>query len=560
VIWCGAVRQPFLGFLAGVFISGTHATALADDVDSRKEYIVNGEPADATDALGTVALIFVSEDEEIDDVSLITLPYRLSCSGTLITPTTVLTAGHCVQACANSDTGTDCHCGPNGCEPIPAHSVMVAAGLTDTDSVWTTELDRVSKIVLHEGYTYWEYWDLECDATPCTGLATNANDLALLYLESPITTAAPVPVLAPSRIETLGGTTTGVAQGYGLKLPPEVEELLPQETYRSFLNQGESPIELTTDNELLTKINDGDGAVCYGDSGGPLYVSDGGRARLVGVASRLRYDSPSACSGGGIYMLAPAYIDWIYENATGLPPPILRGGGGCSAVSSRPTPAPLIGVSGLILLLLLRRRRAYWIAAGAFIAASSIGACGAEDASLCTAQYDPLGLYCDHPDWLDLQTAEALARLEVPDDAWLWGVSSRSCCAVDPDGRAVSWSFGYYLPGRQDLPNAELLNVQVLGSQVFVTEGGVREIWCIPTEPLEPVDSRRLIHDTIRLLEDRGYPVRLGETGVLNVDQHHDCASDKRFSNYVTFGDQAAYFDAAGEVLGLVPRDSAFLL
>jgi hypothetical protein len=50
------------------------------------------------------------------------VPWRLSCSGTLITPTTVLTAGP-LQACADSD----CHRGPGCCKPLPARSVLVVA-------------------------------------------------------------------------------------------------------------------------------------------------------------------------------------------------------------------------------------------------------------------------------------------------------------------------------------------------------------------------------------------------------------------------------------------------
>jgi hypothetical protein len=210
-----------------------------------------------------------------------------------------------------------------------------------------------------------------------------------------------------------------------------------------------------------------------------------------------------------------------------------------------------------LLLCSLARRRKVLLAAGfAFIAAAS-GGCGApsdaSDISFCTEQYDPRDVYCDRADALDLQTAEALARLEVPNDAWLWQVLSHSRTSVDPDGRTPSWSFSYYLPGRTALPNAEFVNVSVSPSQTFVTDNIFQTVECIPSEPLEPLDSRRLIHDAILLLEAHDYPVVLDGTAALEIVQNHDCARDSSFPNYITFRDQAVFFDAKGVILGLAP-------
>lgn len=151
-----------------------------------------------------------------------------------------------------------------------------------------------------------------------------------------------------------------------------------------------------------------------------------------------------------------------------------------------------------------------------------------------------------------------MARVQVPDDAWLWTVWSRA--DVDPDGRDASWSFDYDLPGGQELPDAGIVNLRVDGPKTFVFEALIRQVVCIPAQPLEPLDSRRRIHDAIRLLEDRGYTVRLGDTGTLNIKYGHDCSYGKLFLSYVTFSDPAAYFDSDGAVLGLILREAAFLV
>ena len=297
---------------------------------------------------------------------------------------------------------------------------------------------------------------------------------------------------------------------------------------------------------------------CFGDSGGPLYVHYGGDFVAAGVASQLRpNDEGEPCMGtGAIYTSLPAYSDWIYEKAPEATPFQLAARGGCSAVRRKPSQSAAL-LFGALLLFSLRKRRNVLLAAGfAFIALPSSGCGGPSDAgdiTFCTEQYDPRDFYCERSDALDLQSAEALARLEVPNDAWLWQVLSRSTTSIGPDGRTPSWIFSYYLPGRTALPDVELVSVSVSASQTSVTDNISQMVECIPTEPLEPLDSRRLIHDAIRLLEAHDHPVVLDGTAALQVVQNHDCAGDSSFPNYITFRDQAVFFDVKGVILGLAP-------
>ena len=86
-----------------------------------------------------------------------------------------------------------------------------------------------------------------------------------------------------------------------------------------------------------------------------------------------------------------------------------------------------------------------------------------------------------------------------------------------------------------------------------MTDDIFQTVECIPSEPLEPLDSRRLIHDAIRLLEAHDHAVVLDGTAALQIVQNHDCAGDSSFPNYITFRDQAVFFDVKGVILGRAP-------
>lgn len=59
----------------------------------------------------------------------------------------------------------------------------------------------------------------------------------------------------------------------------------------------------------------GDGVdSCVGDSGGPLYLWAGGRPWLAGTTSRA-VPSEKICGGGGVYVRADAVADWIEQTA-----------------------------------------------------------------------------------------------------------------------------------------------------------------------------------------------------------------------------------------------------
>lgn len=573
-----APLQLLVQLLAVALLIEQPNLARAEQVDSLESYIVNGQPVGAGEAHGTVGLLLLDEEAGPERPTPSSILNSLSCSGVLIAPSVVITAAHCVDACEDVDLCGDGTGAVYRCEDCTAHprdpsTLYVAAGLRTVDDAWRAEVVPVRQVMLHDGYRDWPDWDFDwsnCwideNTWDCAALLvdTALHDIAILRLDAPITAVHPVGLLPP---QDLPGAMTGLAQGYGQRLPNGSDSLLSQTAYRSLLNQTQTPIERTGTWQIATGGGPNQSNTCFGDSGGPLYVRNGVDLVAAGVASLLRTnDEGEPCMGTGtMYTSVPAHSEWIFEQAPETIPLQLAARGGCSAVPRRPSqsesPSPSAALLfGALLLWSLARRRNVLLAAGfAFIAAPS-GGCSApsdaSDISFCTEQYDPRDVYCSRSDTLDLQTAEALARLEVPNDAWLWVVLSHSITSVGPDGETLAWLFSYYLPGRTALPNAAIVNVSVSPSQTLVTDNIFQTVECIPNQPLEPLDSRRLIHDAIRLLEAHDHPVILDGTAALQIVQDHDCARDSWFPNYITFRDQAVFFDATGVILGLAPVEA----
>jgi len=557
-----SVNHHFFVLLTLFFLLARVEAARADEVDSRDEYIVNGSPTEAGDLRGTVALLFAPDAEGPDDLQREALSTKVQCSAVLIAPSVVLTAAHCVEVCGyetcERGDGETFRCYVCEPEPLPASSLFVAAALRTLDDVWTAEVRAVRELVVHEGYLPSDRWIL--DSGTCEqrgeneficekpGLATDVHDIALLRLGAPVTDVKPVRLL-PGRDGLVG--KIGTAQGYGLRAPREYEGLLDQPQYLSLLNETNTPIEQVTDEEILTSEGTNRSGVCYGDSGGALYVQRGNELFAAGVASRFRLDAQEPiCGAGAIYTSLPGYTDWIYETA----PEAIPSGGGCSA-SSNVQASNGTWLAGLLALVLFARSRRGVLVVPAIVLlfAPSIG-CGPDgdaDPSFCNDKRDPTGDFCDPSvDRIDLRTAEQRARNAMPSEALLWGAVGGPEGNVNPDGKAEAWFLQYYIPGQLELPDGLLRSVTVHASEDLRPYQEIGTVQCIPTEPMVLVDSKDMVHDAIRRLEQAGVFVRLGEGGLLRVVQSHRCAREPTIWGGVGFGNTFLYYDDDGSYLG----------
>ena len=174
-----------------------------------------------------------------------------SCSGTLVGPNLVLTAGHCVS---DSDIPSD-------------YTVFVGDEAHSVESLWQ-----------HESY---DPSAEDEDAAP--------YDLGMLVLSNSVTTYAPIPILTGHRLQK--GEQYYLA-GYGTN-----EDTW--DTSRSFIDNfkiGATTLEYRDSSLLWGTHTPFGSSICAGDSGGPAYLVEGDLAALVGVASiGLNTESGNEC-------------------------------------------------------------------------------------------------------------------------------------------------------------------------------------------------------------------------------------------------------------------------
>jgi hypothetical protein len=191
-----------------------------------------------------------------------------SCTGTLVSPTVVVTAAHCLDAAAQAGVGF----GIDG---------------------WSTPA-TVSQQIAHP------LWD---------GSYDSGNDVAVLVLASAVTGVTPVELDgAPHsaragqalRIVGYGHDTAPILSGFGLKRQATV-----------------TAASSTSDRFIAVGEEDGT-QTCHGDSGGPaFFTAADGVERLVGVAS-FGYQS---CQGGAFFTRLAAYADFLDDYVSMAVPP-----------------------------------------------------------------------------------------------------------------------------------------------------------------------------------------------------------------------------------------------
>jgi len=254
-----------------------------------RQPVIGGRPASADEIHSTVAIVTTADGATV-------------CTGTLIAPTVVLTAAHCLV-----------HADPVDWErvtPMAAHEIAVSVGLLDATSPDPSTLRAAAAVVPHEGYPGEFAW------TDPDALGQD-HDIGVIILSSPVHEIPPAPVLPVAGVDaTLFPGAEIVIEGYGVTN-------LRSDDGRSVLNIASTSFQRRTNHELLAG-SDGMPDTCYGDSGGPAYVTDGGGGlSVVGVTSRAAGSTALECGGGGIYTLAPAYDSWFRSTTGGAyPPPV----------------------------------------------------------------------------------------------------------------------------------------------------------------------------------------------------------------------------------------------
>jgi secreted trypsin-like serine protease len=257
-----------------------------------------------------------------------------TCSGTLIAPDVVLTAGHCA-----------------GIEPT-----QVIANTTDYAQPGGIRVD-VARTV---SFPDWQH----------------SYDLSVLVLASPIEDVTPRAIgtactyrdfvrETPVRLVGFGATDK-----LGQMSNTHLREAMTMVTDPDCTGGHGCKDELAPGGEFVAG-GTGEADSCFGDSGGPVYLDTDSGPVVIGAVSRGVSGSETPCGGGGIYVRTDNVIEWIEDTAgTTIAKDDCGGveykteaqlgsagqGGGCAATSGAGGGASA-GALGLVLLAIVKRRR-----------------------------------------------------------------------------------------------------------------------------------------------------------------------------------------------------------
>lgn len=244
--------------------------------------VVGGEPAGVDDYPSTVAL---------------TDPYGSPfCTGTLVSPTIVVTAAHCLQSWWG--------------DPISTDEVRIVYGYTEPDTAPSSDRRTVSSVTPNPNYDPWANVDSD-------GMG-HTNDIGVVVLDEPVENGVITPILPSAQLDpTLVDGTDIHVVGYGVyNMNTQAGGIL----YKAL-----TPYMRRVQWEMLAG-SPGNPDSCNGDSGGPAYVVAGGNLYLAGITSRAWAQSQQSCGDGGIYTLASEYVDWIESVGGELDGGVLEGG------------------------------------------------------------------------------------------------------------------------------------------------------------------------------------------------------------------------------------------
>ncbi len=265
-----AMRLPALGVAVALSLAG----CVEDEprLGGTTEYVIGGTrtPDGMYPAVGALVYSFNGQSQA-------------GCTGTLIAPTVVLTAAHCL-------------------DPQVTMGLLPSAFTFKHDTLGSTQPSiAVTSSMMHEQF----------DISSGGGGLMPWFDIGLVFLAAPADGVTPMKMPTPAEAAMLGVGTDLELVGYGQTTDED-----PQSTGVKF-HARTKVIEIIP-SEMRVSTGNPDPQNCHGDSGGPAIATLGDGQRTVGVVSR-SYNS-GQCDNGGVDTRVDAYLTWIHGKVpTGIP-------------------------------------------------------------------------------------------------------------------------------------------------------------------------------------------------------------------------------------------------
>ena len=277
--------MPHLSRLKSTFLCFPLALCLAcGAADERptghsSQPIIGGTPSTLGQLYATVSLYDVNTAAQ-------------ACTGTLIAPTVIVTAAHCVVTQDEQTNQITYEFQPT--------DLLVIAGDLDGNTATQQNAWDVASITRHTLYN-------GDNGSDPDGLAA-WHDIAVLTTTEGVDAVTPAAVLPLTSFDQAVQLNPNILlAGYGSRDQ--------QGNEFGVLYQAQTPYQRRNDNEFIAG-GAGNPDTCPGDSGGPAYADIGGALWLAGATSRGVSSSSATCGEGGIYTLVGAYSDFI-ANASG---------------------------------------------------------------------------------------------------------------------------------------------------------------------------------------------------------------------------------------------------
>ena len=201
------------------------------------------------------------------------------CTGVLIHPRIVVTAGHCFDP------------------QRPANVVALKAEVQT--QLQSAELLTAKRMVQHPQY-------------PTTGL----HDISVMILRqaskvAPIRSATAAELAAAQKTTLVGFGNDDVlsTRGFGTKREVTVPITHAARPGGGSLDNAEQEFGFESDLEFVAGGSGFDS--CNGDSGGPAYIEVGGHRVVAGLTSRATETARNPCGEGGIYTRLDVHLDFV---------------------------------------------------------------------------------------------------------------------------------------------------------------------------------------------------------------------------------------------------------